>query len=422
MKRQPTSATALLLATLLAVSGSLFGQVTDKPAADAGEGRPRVWIEGGGLNGSVLQADIPFVLFVADRAQAQVLIAIDSDKVLFTGLGSFETCGTSYDLKTEPGEPPDQFRARLVQTLRLGLLRFASKSPAAGLLSVRLLDTVKPTSVADPWRFWVFSLSGNTMLNGEKSFSSGMWFGNLSAGRVTEAWKIRLSAGAFLNRSRFRMEGFDYESESNSLSFNGMAAKSLGEHWSVGVFLQVQRSTYENIRLGVIPRPAVEYNVFPYSQSTKRQLRLMYTVGANVLRYEEMTIFDKTRETLLGQSLSASLELKQPWGDLSASLTGLHYFHDLSKYRLELEAGVSIRLFKGFNLNLDGGGSRIHDQLNLPKGGASYEEVLLQRKQLATGYSYRFSAGFSYRFGSIFSNIINPRFGNSDGFRMSIRM
>ncbi len=421
LRRHPRTV-AFLLAALWATAASLSGQITDKPPAAGGEVRPLVWIEGGGLTGTALQADLPFVLFVSDRSQAQVLVSVEPDQVRFTGLGAFEACGTAYDLKPEPGEPADAFKVRLIQTIRLGLLRFASKCPAAGLLSVRLLDAVKPTSVVDPWKFWVFSLSGNSFLMGEQSYAQGSWFGSVSANRVTPNWKIRMAANISLSQSRYRLDDYDYTSSSTSTGFSGLAAKSLGEHWSAGLFLQVSRSTYDNTLWSVNPRPAIEYNIFPYSESTKRQLRLMYTVGPTLVRYEEATIFDKTRETLFGQSLSAAIELKQPWGDLNASLTGSHYFHDLKKYRVELDAGVSIRLFKGFNLNLDGSGSRIHDQLNLPKGGASYEEVLLQRKQMATGYNYRFSVGFSYRFGSIFSNIINPRFGNSDGFSMSISM
>ncbi len=39
------------------------------------------------------------------------------------------------------------------------------------------------------------------------------------------------------------------------------------------------------------------------------------------------------------------------------------------------------------------------------------EDILLQKKMLATNYNYRLSVGVSYTFGSIYSNIVNPRFG-----------
>jgi len=52
----------------------------------------------------------------------------------------------------------------------------------------------------------------------------------------------------------------------------------------------------------------------------------------------------------------------------------------------------------------------IHDQLSLPAGGATQEEILLHRQELETAYSYWGSMGISYTFGSIYNNIVNPRF------------
>jgi hypothetical protein len=65
-----------------------------------------------------------------------------------------------------------------------------------------------------------------------------------------------------------------------------------------------------------------------------------------------------------------------------------------------------------FSLNLYGQYSKIRNQISLPKGTASLEEVLLQRRQLETGYQFWGSFGVSYSFGSIYNNIVNPRFGN----------
>jgi hypothetical protein len=84
---------------------------------------------------------------------------------------------------------------------------------------------------------------------------------------------------------------------------------------------------------------------------------------------------------------------------------------DLSQYRLGVFGGVEVRLFKGFSLEVSGDYARVRDQRNLPKAGASDEEILVRMKELATGYRYYFSVGISYSFGSIFNNVVNPRFG-----------
>ena len=62
-------------------------------------------------------------------------------------------------------------------------------------------------------------------------------------------------------------------------------------------------------------------------------------------------------------------------------------------------------------VNAFGEFSRTRDQIYLPRGQASTEEILLRQRQLATGYQYFVNFGVSYSFGSIFNNIVNPRFG-----------
>lgn len=83
--------------------------------------------------------------------------------------------------------------------------------------------------------------------------------------------------------------------------------------------------------------------------------------------------------------------------------------------RLSIFANADVRLFKGFSFNMFGDYSRIRDQINLKRGNASVDEVLLRQRQLATGYRYFVGFGISYSFGSIFNNVVNPRFGGSGG-------
>ena len=53
----------------------------------------------------------------------------------------------------------------------------------------------------------------------------------------------------------------------------------------------------------------------------------------------------------------------------------------------------------------------MRDQLSLPRSSATDQEILLQRRELATEYQYSLSVGVSYTFGSIYNNVVNPRFG-----------
>lgn len=168
--------------------------------------------------------------------------------------------------------------------------------------------------------------------------------------------------------------------------------------------------------------PALEYDIFPYSESTRRQLRILYRAGYNYVTYVDSTIYDKTRETLWQQSLTAAYEVVQKWGSVNVTLSYSNYLHDLSKDNISLDGFIELRIAKGLSVSFGGGASIIHDQLALVKGGASTQEVLLRRKELATQYRYFTFFGFTYTFGSIYNNVVNPRFGNNGGGGLTIMM
>ena len=188
-----------------------------------------------------------------------------------------------------------------------------------------------------------------------------------------------------------------------------MRTMSAGQRasWTSSTFLNQSRA----IRLS----PAIEYNLFSYSQSTRRQLTLQYAPGINFFRYQDTTLFDRISEARGNQTLTASLSLKQPWGSVNSSLEGAAYVHDFSKNHLVFFNSLDLRLFKGFSLFLFGQASLLRDQLYLPRGSLSDAERLLRRRQLATSYTYFVNVGLSYSFGSIFNNIVNPRFGGTSG-------
>jgi hypothetical protein len=166
--------------------------------------------------------------------------------------------------------------------------------------------------------------------------------------------------------------------------------------------------------------PGIEYDIYPYSQSTRRQLRLLYRIGYTYNDYKDSTIYNKTKESLWLHSISTAYTVVQKWGSINLSLGYSNYFHDWSKNNLFVDGFIELRIAKGLSFNFGGGASLIHDQLGLVKGGATTEEVLLRRKELATQFQYFTMVGFSYTFGSIYNNVVNPRFGNGGGSSMSI--
>ncbi|MDZ7756042.1 hypothetical protein [Rhodohalobacter sp.] len=69
-----------------------------------------------------------------------------------------------------------------------------------------------------------------------------------------------------------------------------------------------------------------------------------------------------------------------------------------------------MRIIEGLSLSLYANYQNIQDQLTLPAGDASLEDILLQRRELATDFSFYGSVAITYTFGSDFANIVNTRF------------
>ncbi len=106
--------------------------------------------------------------------------------------------------------------------------------------------------------------------------------------------------------------------------------------------------------------------------------------------------------------------ITQPWGTLSAHVTGYQYLHDRSKNRLSFNVDASWRIMEGLSLTIHGSASRINNQISLARSTIRAEEALLNGRQLPTSFNYHSSLGISYTFGSINNSVVNPRFSNVD--------
>jgi hypothetical protein len=390
---------------------------------------PKVFIDCPICDIDYTRTEITFVNYVRDRKEADIHVLVTSLRtgaggreytIAFIGQNKFEGINDTHKYFTDQTDTQDEIREGMVKAMKVGLMSYVAKTPIASRIEISYRGEIKPAEVKDKWNYWVFRLSGRGYIRGEESLKYRSLNGSLSASRVTEKLKIQLSASVYHYKEDFTYEDEVIESTRDSWYLNGLFVKSLNDHWSVGFFIAAESSSYENIEFSLVPQPAIEYNLFPYSESTRRQLRFLYRIGFNSVRYREETIYDKMSENLWSESLSITFDVREKWGTISTTLAGSHYFHDFSKYHLTLFNILSLRLFKGLNFFVIGSGSRIHDQLSLVKGETSLEEVLLRRRELETGYDYFFSIGLSFTFGSIFTNVVNPRFGSRGYSGMSV--
>ncbi|GAC1690565.1 MAG: hypothetical protein NVS9B3_09130 [Gemmatimonadaceae bacterium] len=392
----------------------------------------RVYVDCPGYlcDGDFLRTEITFVDHVRDRAVADAHVLVTTQRtasasteytLTIIGRGRFAGTGDTLVFVSQQDDSEDARRRAFVRTLKLGLVRFAAHSPAAARLTVgyaapSVSDTAARTR--DPWDYWVFRVSSGGNFNGDAQAKFAQGYGDLSANRITEAWKFSLTGFGQYTESKFDFGGGrGASSYSHSYGVNEILAKSLGEHWSAGVESRAGASTYLNQQLSLYAAPAVEYDIFPYSESTRHQLTLHYAVGINHFRYNEMTIFDRVRETRADQRLTIAGSMKQTWGSASTTVTGSHFLDEPTKQRLDTSADIELHLFKGLSLNAYGNVAFIRDQIYLRRAGATDASILLRQRQLATSYRYNFGLGLSYTFGSIYNNIVNPRFRGGGGGR-----
>lgn len=416
----------IVLLTVLCATTAIDRAAAQVPAS--APTRLRVYIESCNCFNDFVRDETPWVDFVRQPQDADLQILSSQQATGAGGLertmrfvGAGRLAGTDYELRavTLPNEPEDTRRRAVLRVVHVALLGFAARAGLVDDFDLRIeAPEAAPdaTPRADPWNLWVFEIGANGSIQAEERSKETSWEFGVDADRVTERWILNVSAEVEAESESFDLDdGRRVKASRRERMMRGFVAKSLGDHWSIGVDGNLESSTFDNVELSVELAPAIEYNLFPYSEYASRQLRFGYSVGAMHARYNEVTLFDRLRETRPRHELSASLEQREPWGSVESRLEWSQYLHDLSLSRLEFDGSVNLRLVRGLALEIGGSASRIRDQLSLPRRGATPEEVLLRVRELQSGYEAQLFVGVSYSFGSIFNNVVNPRFGRGGG-------
>jgi len=381
--------------------------------------------------------NLTIIDWVTERTQSDVHIlhaeqstAAGGDLITLTFLGQRDYSALSDTLtySTNGDATQDEERESLRHNLTIGLARYLAR---AGLSDKLVVRAVTPPANAepeasnedDPWNYWVFSIGASGNINGQATTKFVRKSANFSANRTTEALKVRISGNLNESTSEFDLgDGEVINSGTNSERVSANIVKSIGGQWAVGGSGFLSASSFSNSKLVMEFGPALEYNFFPYDQSTRKFLTVQYGVKLARRDYDELTIFALDEETILRHSIALSLSLNQTWGNASISTNISHMLTNFERsltdsYNMGVFASANFRLFRGLSLRGFVSYNRIRDQIDLPGSAATKDEILLQSVQLPTGYSYFANFGITYRFGSIFNNVVNPRMGGG-GSRM----
>ncbi len=430
---RPTLGSWLLAVCLL---GTWPGAGSAQPAPAAGS--LKVFLDcDGECDSSFLRLEINYVNWVLDRADADVHVLVTSQQtggggraatLKFIGLKGFQGLEDELPHTTNTTQSSDDRRRGMAQVLKLGLIRYLARTRDADKLVISVPAAAQAAAEGqglkpiDRWKNWVFTVSASTFLNGESQQKFSDLSGSVEAAKVLDEWKFSLEVSGSQNRSSFMVPDPEDETKLTKLTdktsyyaLESFFARSLGDHWSAGAGVGAFQSTRSNYDLSLRVGPSLEYNFFKYSESTRKRFTALYQLNVVHADYTAPTLFDRIQEVKVQQSLGVGGRARQPWGDVSGSLTGTAYLDDFSKNQLTLFASLNLRITKGLDFNLFGSYSRIRDQINIPAEGASRDDILRRLRELETGYRYFASFGLSYRFGSIYNNVVNPRFSSRGG-------
>jgi hypothetical protein len=386
---------------------------------------PRVYVDCNRCDHNHIRREVTIVRYVRQPEQADIHVFVTDERTgsggreyefSFLGRRSFDGVDYTLTLTVDRNATSSETREEVNRILEIGFAPYLMKTPLGDELSLNypdIEDRQEPARAeGDPWNHWVFEIYGGRVRMSYESNQSDFdsrW--GLFADRVTKTWKTRLRP--YFNFSFDHIEQEDGESvtsRNHRHGFDSYAIRSVNQHWSLGLFADYITRQDRNLKHRVRINPGVEYSVFPYEEATRRAITFVYRLGFTQVDYYEETIYFKTSERLANHRLEASVSFEQPWGEVNAGLTGSHYFHDPSHYRTELFGRASVRIVEGLSLNFWGNFELIQDQLSLPRGDTTVEDVLLDQRELATDFSVTGSVSLSYTFGSDFADVVNTRF------------
>ncbi len=363
-----------------------------------------------------IKKEVPFINYVRDIQDAD-LVVLGTFQQTGSGGGEYTFFVEGYKrfagvrdtvkFHTYPDETDMEIMQKGANIFKMGLMRYIIETPMANFVDINFTEPIEEEVSTDKWNNWVFTTTLNGSLQGQESGDASTLGTSFSADRTTNEW--RFNTGLYYNTSKTVYKHVDYTDKRTDTRVYADAVKSIGDHWAVGMSSDVFQSIYSNYDLGFIAGPAIEYDIYPYSESTRRIFRFFYVLNYGYSNYADTTAFLKTEESLWSQRLQTSYTNFQPWGTINFTARWSNYLHNFSFNRVSIGAYANVKIAKGLSFNLQSGYQFIHDQVSLRKGDATVEDILLKRRELSTTYSYQTSVGITYRFGSIYNNVVNPR-------------
>lgn len=338
--------------------------------------------------------------------------------ILLIGKNRFRTMNDTVEFYISPKLSLEEERYAILNKIKLSLVYYLIKTPLGDRIKLVVYED-QETDVRempeDPWKDWVFNLSLSGNISGNKSNLSYSVINKIYISKITSAIKFESSNELNYSEDRYRIFNgdsliFSTRSLNRSISSKSLFVKSLGEHGGIGGMAYVLSSDYNNLDLQARAGPAIEGNLYKYSQVSSKQLRLIYSLYFQYNNYANRTINNRMSDDHFRNELNLIFRKIGTWGYIDLSLNANAYLNDISQFSASTTAFANINLNRNILINMGINLGLYHDQVSLKQEAVSVDQVLTGQRELATAYSYYFNFGISYRFGSKYNNHVNPRF------------
>ncbi len=432
MKRKEFTATTLYLLVLLWFS-TAFSTVTAQDLEIEAPNRFALFLDCNFCDETFIRQEMSYLDHVRDREVADVHVLVTRENtgsggealtLDIIGLGIFEELTFSTVFNAPANSTDDEERNGFLRVLEATLVPYLMQTTMRDQVRVDIAPSETSTSgqiqtTEDPWNNWTIEVYADGSADFESQQQSFDTRYGVYISRVTEDWKIQLRPFFNYNYDRFERNSGAITNTARRDGFTSYIIRSVSPHWSVGAYGDILTSTFSNVDLRYRLMGAVEWSLYPYREANRRQLTVAYRLGSSHISYRDSTIYNEIEQVLPQHLLNAGYEIVQPWGGIEIGVNASQYLHDPSRHSFQFDSEFEIRVTRGLSIEIGGFVEIIHDQINLPKGDADLDDVLLRRRQLETNYEAGISFGFRYRFGSLLNNVVNPRLGgigNRDRF------
>ena len=389
-----------------------------------------------------IKTEINYVDFVPDRFTSNVYIMVTSQEtgsggeeinMYFSGQQQFKGMEDTLKFNFGSTTTEDEDRKQMVQYLKLGLMRFISKTSLAEKISINANQAKgdKPLNAIadkkDPWNSWVFNIRFNGSLDKDDYSQAFRYSTGIESSRITE--KLKINNSIYYNKSErtIDIDGTSDVYPNSSYGAYTSIVKSVNDHLSYGGAAGYNYSTYNNYKSEITFMPAIEYSVYPYKDAVKKAITIYYEIGHSWNQYIDSSYYGLLKDNLVKQALSASVGFTQKWGNIRANASWESFLNSFvleKKHisgtninRFSLNGNVELRIFKGLSFNMYLGSEFTKGVFpNLRLKDFDRDDILAGVRQYPTTNRFYLFFGLNYRFGSIYNNVVNPRFDQNRFF------